>query len=133
MSEDEFPARIFTTSSGGNRFSRNGKLKTDEISSVFDFRHQFNSKYFRFLVKPNGLPIARLAVIASKKIMRRAVDRNYCKRVVRELFRQRQINLSGLDLVVQVKKPIVAAQFSDVMHDFDLLPPVIRTSYPHLS
>lgn len=125
MSEDEFPIREFAILCGANRFSRNKKLKTDEISSVFDFRRQFNSEYFRFLVKPNRLAIARLAVIVSKKTLRSSVHRNYCKRVVRELFRLRQINLAGFDLVIQVKKPYVAVQFLNVMHDFDLIFPAI--------
>jgi ribonuclease P protein component len=96
-------------------------LKTDEISSVFDFRRQSNGEYFRFLVKPNQLSVPRVAVVVSKKVVHRAVERNYCKRVARELFRIRQGKLSGLDLVIQIKKRYVASDFSRVMHDFDLL------------
>ncbi len=121
MFEDNVPGKVFAPSSGAYRFSKNRKLKTDEISSVFDFRRQFSSEYLRFLVRPNQLPIARFAVIAGKKIVRKAVDRNYCKRVVRELFRERQNCLSGMDLVVQVKRRFITAEFPHVARDFDYL------------
>ena len=55
----------------------------------------------RVLAKPAGP--ARLGIIASKKALRRAVDRNCAKRLVRETFRAMQFELSGVDLVVQVR------------------------------
>lgn len=104
-----------------NAFPKNRKLKTDEISSVFNFKHRINAEYLSFLVKANTSQTARLAVIVSKKIIRDAVRRNYCKRVIRELFRVRQKQLSGMDLVVQVRKGFSSAQFENAVAEFDTL------------
>jgi len=102
-------------------FSKNMKLKTDEISSVFNFKCLINGDYFRFIVKPNQLEIARLATIVSKKNIRDAAKRNYCKRICRELFRVKQYQLFGFDLVIQVRKGFSKLQFKSVADEFDFL------------
>lgn len=43
---------------------------------------------------------ARLGMAIAKKRARRAVDRNRCKRVIRESFRHNHVRLAGLDIVV---------------------------------
>ena len=48
------------------------------------------------------MPFARLGVTVPKKGNRSAVRRNRIKRIVRELFRHRQADLAGHDVVVQV-------------------------------
>jgi ribonuclease P protein component len=61
-------------------------------------------RYFTLFVRPNGLPMARLGIIASKRIAPRAVDRNRAKRVVREAFRRVRHGLAGRDIVVQLRR-----------------------------
>jgi ribonuclease P protein component len=48
----------------------------------------------------NGLSHARLGLALSGKVIRRAVDRNALKRLIRESFRKNQGLLCGLDIVV---------------------------------
>ena len=102
-------------------FKKNRKLKTDDISSVFNFRHHENGEFLRILYKPNQLHVARVAVVISKKIARHAVGRNYCKRVIRELFRTRQHQAGSLDLVILVKKKFSRLEFEKVAREFDLI------------
>lgn len=56
--------------------------------------------YFAVSALANERPTARLGIIAARKAIRRAVDRNTCKRIVREAFREHAAALSGLDVVV---------------------------------
>ena len=56
------------------------------------------------LVAPNGLPHARLGLVVGRKTNKRAVARNYIKRLVRETFRLNAIDLAGLDVVVRSRR-----------------------------
>ena len=54
---------------------------------------------------PNSLAYSRLGLIVAGKVVRRAVGRNRVKRLLREVFRARQQDLAGLDLVVRLRRP----------------------------
>lgn len=69
------------------------------------------------LAKPNQLDHARLGTIVAKKVAASAVARNYMKRTLRELFRQRP-DLPALDLVLQVKKRFSKAERATVECEF---------------
>lgn len=61
-------------------------------------------RYFTLFARPNGLPLARLGIIASKRVASKAVDRNRAKRLVREVFRKLRHRLRGVDLVVELRR-----------------------------
>ncbi|MES2833044.1 MAG: ribonuclease P protein component [Pseudomonadota bacterium] len=79
-------------------------VKTDEFSSVFNLRPVYRTTHFMLYVRPNGLPAARLGVVAAKRLAPRAVTRNTVKRMTRELFRQTP--LPSIDCVVRLSKPV---------------------------
>jgi ribonuclease P protein component len=60
-------------------------------------------KYIKIFFAPNGQCNARLGIIASKKILPRAVDRNRSKRIIREAFRHHNIKSKNLDMVVMLR------------------------------
>ena len=60
-------------------------------------------KHFKVFFTRNSRDNARLGIIASKKILPRATDRNRIKRVIREAFRQHSIKAQKLDMVVMVR------------------------------
>lgn len=55
---------------------------------------------------PNDLSQARLGLIVSKRHIATAVGRNRVKRLLREWFRQRQSELTGLDIIARLKAKI---------------------------
>lgn len=91
-------------------FARRYRLtKTDEFSSVFGFRRAIRGKLLMLHYQPRsaGNDEARLGVVVAKKLLKRAVDRNRVKRVVREQFRCRRAALPAYDLVVRLAvKPL---------------------------
>jgi len=88
------------------RFPRQYRLlKTDEYSSVFNFRCGQNGKFVRVYAKPNQLPHARLGIVVGKRELRTAVARNLAKRTVREVFRTNQQSIQTLDIIVRIMKP----------------------------
>ena len=82
-------------------------------------------------VLPNGLTHARIGIIASKRVAPRAVDRNRAKRLVREVFRAMRQRLSGIDVVVQVRRwsprGTVAAARADLVRLLEELAARTRT------
>jgi len=88
------------------RFPRQSRLlKTDEYSSVFNFRCGQSGIFVRVYAKPNQLMHARLGIVVGKKELRTAVMRNLAKRMVREVFRLNQQNIRSLDIIVRIMKP----------------------------
>jgi len=69
----------------------------------------------------NEVNIARLGLIVSKKTAKSAVQRNYMRRVLRELFRLNQYNLPAVDLVIQVQKAFEKPDFFRIKHEFEVL------------
>ncbi len=64
-----------------------------------------SDSYFKIFFVPNQFEIARLGIVAAKRLMPKAVDRNRTKRGIRELFRMHQISHVGIDIVVMARKP----------------------------
>jgi ribonuclease P protein component len=69
----------------------------------------------RLLARPDGP--ARLGIVASRKALARAVDRNRAKRLVREAFRAAQRDLPPADIVVQVRGALVRARRAATRED----------------
>ena len=83
----------------------NRLLKTDEFSSVFNFRCGKTGRFLNVYAKPNILETARLGIVVGKKQLRTAVTRNLAKRIVRDVFRLQRPDLPALDYIVRVTKP----------------------------
>ena len=104
------------------RFSKQAKLlKTDEFSSVFNFRKRISAHYLVMHYQPNSQEQARLGLVVGKKTCKLAVDRNYMRRVLREFFRIQQHQIAHVDLVVRVQKKFDRVNFSQIKQEFDSL------------
>jgi len=68
------------------------------------------------LVHENGLDHPRLGLAISKKMLRRAVDRNRVKRMIRESFRRYQHKLGPVDVVVLARNGCQAANRQQLLH-----------------
>jgi ribonuclease P protein component len=106
-------------------FARRYRLtKTDEFSSVFGFRKAIRGKLLMLHYQPRaeGLTDARLGLVVGKKLLKRSVDRNRLKRIIREQFRYLLADLPACDFVVRLAvKPgkldggLIASDFVSLM------------------
>ena len=104
------------------RFPRQAKMvKTDDFSSVFNLRKRIASQHLVMRYRLNEVNLPRLGLIVSKKTAKLAVQRNYMRRVLRELFRLNQPQLPIIDLVIQVQKPFKKPEFILIKQEFETL------------
>ena len=96
-------------------------LKTDDYSSVFNLRKRISGQFLVFRYKLNQLQMPRLGLIVAKKTAKRAVNRNYMRRVLREEFRLNQHVLPSVDLIIQVQKTFVKPDFFTIEKEFAYL------------
>jgi ribonuclease P protein component len=102
--------------------SKQAKLiKTDEFSSVFNFRKRISAKYLVMHYQPNNLQHARLGLVVGKKTAKLSVSRNYMRRLLREFFRLQQDEICPVDLVIRVQKKFDRIDFTQIKQEFDTL------------
>lgn len=92
--------------------------KTDEFSSVFRFKCVRRGACLDVLARPNVIGHSRLGLVIARKILRRSVDRNRLRRILRERFRLSQTQLGALDIVVRLKRQAPETQMQE---EFDRL------------
>lgn len=104
------------------RFTKQAKIvKTDDFSSVFNLRKRIANKHLVMRYRLNEAGTARLGLIVSKKTAKLAVQRNYMRRVLRELFRLNRHRLPVVDLVIQVQKTFEKPDFFEIKQEFEYL------------
>lgn len=91
----------------GNGLPLHARLNSKkEFQRVFDQAIKVADDCYTLLARNSQLTHARLGLAISKKAVRRAVDRNRIKRVVRESFRLHQHTLGALDIVVLARREL---------------------------
>jgi len=96
-------------------------IKTDDFSSVFNFRKRISTQYLAMHYQPNLHNRARLGLVVGKKTAKLAVSRNYMRRVLREFFRTQQHDICHVDLIVRVQKKFTKVDFIQIKQEFDSL------------
>ena len=101
---------------GDARFPRSARLlSAGDYSEVFKRNRRFGDRYWTVLVhRSDNLP-ARLGLAIAKKRAKRAVDRNKLKRIAREAFRQKRVQLHGIELVVMNRDAAASADTSTLL------------------
>ena len=89
--------------------------------------HVSRGRYFVVKALRTDRRIARLGIIAARKAIRRAVDRNACKRIVREAFREHSTDLAGLDVVVVCRMAVLGSARKLARRELDTLLPRLAT------
>jgi ribonuclease P protein component len=71
--------------------------------------------------RDNGLGHARLGLAISKRVSKRAVERNRIKRLLRESFRRVRHQLPPVDLMVMAREQAADVPGPELLRDIDTL------------
>jgi ribonuclease P protein component len=93
----------------GESFSRSSRLTSAaDFQPVFKENFRISDDCFTILVSRKKGSCARLGFAIAKKQLKRAVDRNRIKRLIRESFRKKLKDLPDHDVVVMVRFKILS-------------------------
>jgi len=93
---------LFSTSTTAEFTAAHRLLREDGFDHVVHAEN-ITDKHFKIFFVRNGNKNARLGIVASKRILPGAAQRNRVKRLIREAFRQHSIKTQQIDLVVMVR------------------------------
>ncbi len=89
-------------------------MKPAEFRRVFSGSKRSPDGLFTVLARDNEVGMARLGLAIARKCVKRAVERNRIKRIIRESFRTHRQALAGFDLVVMCRPSAVLASNADL-------------------
>ena len=82
---------------------------------------RFGGRCFHLRYRPNGLGHARLGLAISKRVSKRAVERNRLKRLLRESFRRVRDQLPPVDVVVMAREQAAGLPGPELLIEADAL------------
>ena len=95
--------------------------KAAEFRELYASGRRLGGELFTAVVRPNQLGTARLGMSVPARIVRRAVQRNRVRRLIRESFRVRCGELPALDIVVGVRSAAPTASGARLREALDRL------------
>ena len=82
---------------------------------------RLGGRCFHVRYRPNGLGYARLGLAISKRVSKRAVERNRLKRLLRESFRRIRDQLPPVDMVVMARDVAAGLPGAELLAEADAL------------
>lgn len=118
---------------------RAGLPRESRIRRAGDFAAMRNAsgrlggRCFSVRYRDNGLGQARLGLAISKRVSKRAVERNRIKRLVRESFRRIRAQLPAVDLLVMAREQANGLPGPELLAEIDRLwkKLISQPSVPH--
>lgn len=87
-----------------------------EFERAYNTGVRIHGRFLTLFVVPNGLPVARLGVAATRKLGPATV-RNRARRLAREVFRRHKV-VPAVDIVIVPRPEMLDAPFSSVEADY---------------
>ncbi|HFD33338.1 MAG TPA: ribonuclease P protein component [Gammaproteobacteria bacterium] len=104
----------------GQMFPREVRLlNAKQYSYVFADARRFGNQSFTLLVRLNDQSHPRLGLAIAKKSVKRAVDRNRIKRLLRESFRHKQHQLPPIDIIAMCRPVVVQLNNEQILRQLE--------------
>ncbi len=108
--------------SGQVPLSGRWRLEARKYKPIFEGRQTVHGRMVVLWISRGSDAGRKAGVVVSKKVFRRAVDRNRAKRLMREAFRlRRHLLAKDVDVVLTARRAIAGKQCVDVTRDLEAL------------
>ncbi len=102
----------------GERFRPQDRIrKRSEYQTIYDRGERIPSAHFVLFVMRNGTGRPRLGITVTRRVGG-AVQRNRAKRLIREIFRKHKTELMNVDIVVNGRSGLPAADYRRLEGEF---------------
>lgn len=98
-------------------FKKHFRLKTSEFKEVFDYGKTVKTPLCLIKMKQNKLKYSRFAVVVSKKISKRAVERNHLKRRFMSAVKEVKSNFPIFDYIFILNSGVKDIQYKDLLNN----------------
>ncbi len=92
-------------------------LKAGDFAALRGKSRRISARHFLAEFSPNDQPTCRLGQAVSRRVSKRAVDRNRIKRLVRESYRHVRSELPNVDILLIARSSAVNTAASDLRGD----------------
>ena len=96
-------------------------LKASDFAALRGRSKRFGARHFLAEVLINDKPSCRLGQAVSRRVSKRAVDRNRIKRLVRESYRHALSDLPGVDILLIARSSAANTSANDLRNDLAAL------------
>ncbi|MEO8672266.1 MAG: ribonuclease P protein component [Tahibacter sp.] len=104
------------------RFPRAARLlNAADFSALRSGSRRVASRHFHAEYRVNELNTARLGLAVSRRVSKKAVERNRIKRLARTSFRLQRITMPTLDILVIARQSAVPATGPELLNDLAML------------
>jgi ribonuclease P protein component len=106
--------------------------KPKEFRKVYQNGTRIRGRFMTAFIMPSETSFQRIGITASKKAIGNAVQRNRCKRLLREVFRLSKIELNDLELnynwVINARRNLLNVKMQEVFEDFQKIIAEVKLS-----
>ncbi|TAH45228.1 MAG: ribonuclease P protein component [Gammaproteobacteria bacterium] len=96
-------------------------LKPGDFAALRNSSRRLHARHFIAEFAPNNRAGCRLGQAVSRRVSKRAVDRNRIKRLVRDSYRQIRLQLPAIDILLIARTSAVQAPAPILREDLTLL------------
>ncbi len=96
-------------------FKKSYRLDTSQFKEVFNFGKTIKSALFLVKSKENGIRHSRFAVVVSKKVAKKAHDRNYLKRRTYNAIKEIYKDFPVADYIFILNSGVKDIQYSNLI------------------